>query len=336
MRTKNRILAKRFSKAGKHFGSEKLSDTQIEARDTVQSLLNSKNKWLLQTRPCQICENTSYFTVSEIDRYLLNVSTVVCKVCGFMYTDPVMRQSDYIDFYKNYYRPLYTNAFKATDTFFNDQLKTGRRIQKYLSKITNLEGKTIVEIGTGAGGILKAFLDKGSNVIGCDFGEEYLHHGREFGLDLRDGDISVIPSSTADVVIYSHVLEHILNLDHEFENLKRILKPGGLVYVEVPGLFFIHYTYRGNFLRFLQNAHLYHFSKKTLINLMRKYHFSPIKVNQRINGVFRYDNKLELKNFQYSKSSQNVILLYLKTNEVFRPLLQAPWIIYDFLVRLIR
>lgn len=325
MNRKIKLISNRFGKTG-GAGAQKLSTYQIKVRDEVHALISSDTKWSFTSRPCQNCNLNNFMVIAQIDRYLLNIETVICMECGFMFTDPVMRQEDYLDFYKHYYRKLYTNSSQATDEFFFSQFKTGQRIYRYLSNHINLESKVVVEIGAGAGGILKAFLEEGSTVIGCDYGDEYLKYGARNGIDLRSGGIENIPSKSADVVIYCHVLEHILDLNYEFENLQRILKPGGFVYVEVPGIFFIHYTYRGNFLHFLQNAHLYHFSKKSLISLMAKFGFQPIAVNQVINGLFQISTS---KQHFSTKSNTKLTLFYLKLNEYFRPLLNLPWKIYD-------
>ena len=328
---KTKFVSRRFKKYFAGAGAENLKPIQLETRDKVRELITSNREWKLNSRPCQICGNDNFIKIAEVDRYLLDVTTVLCDSCGFMFTDPVMRQSDYEDFYINYYRELYTNSSEATSEFFQAQYKTGMRIYKYLEKNFSLVDKTIVEIGAGAGGILKAFSDQELEVIGCDFGKDYLNYGIKQGINLKIGGIESIPSQSADVVIYCHVLEHILNLDNEFKNLDRILKPGGVIYVQVPGIFYVHYTYRGNFLKFLQNAHLYHFSKKTLTNLMNKYNFRPLKVNQVINGLFIKENS----NFENINKSNNFLtVLYLKFNELFRPILGLPWKGYDLLVKL--
>lgn len=325
MNRKIKLISNRFSKTG-GAGAEKLSTYQIKVRDEVHALISTGTKWSFTSRLCQNCNSNNFKVIAQIDRYLLDIETVICVECGFMFTDPVMRQEDYLDFYKHYYRRLYTNSYQATDEFFFSQFKTGQRISRYLSNHINLEKKVVVEIGAGAGGILRAFLEGGSTVIGCDYGDEYLKYGARNGIDLRSGGIENIPSKSADIVIYCHVLEHILDLNYEFENLQRILKPDGFVYVEVPGIFFVHYTYRGNFLKFLQNAHLYHFSKKSLISLMSKFGFQPIAVNQVINGLFQTGS---VKQHSLTKSHTKLTLFYLKLNEYFRPLLNLPWKIYD-------
>lgn len=325
------LISKRFSYKNKNRGAEKLSELQTVTRNKIKDLLESSS-WIEINRNCFICENDTQIKIAEIDRYLLPVVTVICKCCGFMFTNPVMREKDYEDFYINYYRELYTNSSQATESFFNQQYKTGKKIYKYLSRFTNLKGKSIVEIGTGAGGILKAFKDQGNTVNGCDYGDEYLNFGKVQGLDLIQGDISRIPDNSADIVIYCHVLEHIFNLEKEFENIKRILKPGGMVYVEVPGIHFIHYTYRGNFLKFLQNAHLYHFSKKTLSNLMQKNGFKSVAVNEKINGLFILEVTSTSK--KINKSNYLITISYLKINEIFKFLLTLPWFFYDLLNKL--
>ena len=55
----------------------------------------------------------------------------------------------------------------------------------------------------------------------------------------------------ADIIIYSHVFEHILDLDKELDAIKSHLKPEGILYIEVPGIKYVHNTYEMNFLKYL-------------------------------------------------------------------------------------
>lgn len=151
----------------------------------------------------------------------------------------------------------------------------------------------VLEIGCGAGGILDYFRQKGHRVKGIDLGEEYLKYGKEVHkLNLDKGTLDeLITNQKPDIIIYSHVLEHVLNLNEEIKLIKRIMHQDTIVYIEVPGIKEIHKNYESNILKYFQNAHTCHFSLETLTNLMNMNGFELILGDQFVKSVFKYTGK---------------------------------------------
>lgn len=79
-----------------------------------------------------------------------------------------------------------------TGKYFESQYERGTRIYAYIEKnlridLTNLK---VLEVGTGAGGILHAFKEKGNEISGCDLASEYIIFGKKkYNLDLQIGTI---------------------------------------------------------------------------------------------------------------------------------------------------
>ena len=143
------------------------------------------------------------------------------------------------------------------------------------------------DIGCGAGGTLVPFREAGWHVYGCDLGSEYLDRGREVGLNLLHGDAHVLePLGKADVIILSHILEHMPDPLESVVQMRKLLKPSGYLYVEVPGIFAVHLVY-GDFMLFVQNAHLYHFTLTTLRSLLARAGYQLVDGNERIVSLFR-------------------------------------------------
>ncbi|MDR1021813.1 MAG: class I SAM-dependent methyltransferase, partial [Prevotellaceae bacterium] len=122
-----------------------------------------------------------------------------------------------------------------------------------LSKLEN-----IVEIGCGAGGILVPFKEIGKTVSGCDFDKDYLEYGKQKGLNLIYGSSDQIQNNSADLVILSHVMEHLLHPIDEMKAIIGKIKPEKYILVEVPGIFRIANAYFNPILYFL-NAHYYYY-----------------------------------------------------------------------------
>lgn len=101
------------------------------------------------------------------------------------------------------------------------------------------KGNTVIDLGSGAGNdcfIARAETGQDGKVIGIDFtpamidkartnAEKLNYHNVEF----RQGDIENIPvsSNVADVVVSNCVLNLVPNKGRVFEEIFRVLKPGG-------------------------------------------------------------------------------------------------------------
>ena len=94
---------------------------------------------------------------------------------------------------------------------------------------------SVVDVGCGWMPYKEYFLARTPNFIGFDL-EPY--PGEQFRL-MRDG-IWPVDSNSADVCISWQVLEHVDSLEAYFSELKRVLKPGGTVYLTTHGHFRKH------------------------------------------------------------------------------------------------
>lgn len=82
----------------------------------------------------------------------------------------------------------------------------------------------------------KTFSD---NVYGFDVNPEALAISQKNGLNTKVGDINKkwdYPDRHFDIVIVSHIIEHVDNTDHLILEAKRVLKKGGFIIVITPNL----------------------------------------------------------------------------------------------------
>ena len=181
-----------------------------------------------------------------------------------------------------------------------------------------------LEVGCGAGGILHYFRGHGCRVKGIDLGESYIEYGRNlYDLDLSVGTINNLNlDGTPDLIIYSHVLEHILTPNGELRKVHHILPDTGLLYIEVPGVKNLLNSYEMDFLRLLQNAHVYHFTLRSLNNLLIRSGFKILVGNETVYSVFgkvqngKCSNKIE--------SDYSDVMAYLRKVERLRKLYPIP------------
>ena len=268
----------------------KLSDTQKKNIKLVEDRINS-GEYLFETVKCQICNLDNFSNLSEKDRYGLQMSVVICEKCGLIQTNPRMDELSYNKFYRNEYRNIYESGKNAVEKEFQKEVNRGYEIFKFIKENSDkkLHDKFIVEIGTGAGGILRKFQSEGNRILGVDFGKDYIEYGLEQNLNLRVGSVEVVEQEKEkpDIVILSHVVEHFLEPIETLSRIRKLMKDDGIVYIEVPGIKNLQNAYEEDFLRYLQNAHVFHFTLNTLKNCCKRSGLILIKGNEVINSLFK-------------------------------------------------
>ncbi|MCP4868376.1 MAG: metalloregulator ArsR/SmtB family transcription factor [Proteobacteria bacterium] len=102
------------------------------------------------------------------------------------------------------------------------------------------DSNTVVDLGTGSGRLLPGLRGRAPNVIGVDASAAMLSEARrrtqDAGLDdidLRLGDLAHLPlqDHEADAVVANMVLHHLPEPARAFDEIKRVLRPGGTLLI---------------------------------------------------------------------------------------------------------
>lgn len=309
------MLGKRYKYDGKPI--IKLNSLQAKIKSQIEEKIRDGH-YQTEKVACAVCGGESFEPFSEKDRFGLQVAVVICRDCGLIQTNPRLTKESFNEFYKTEHTKLIFGQEKPTKELFLDQYFHAQKIYRYLEKAFPKSPKEmlVLEIGCGAGGILSYFRDQGCQVAGVDLDEECISFGREkYNLNLQVGTLAEGGfKRQPDIVIMSHILEHLLNPNEELLIIRALINPDGLVYIEVPGarnMTFIHNDM--NFLRFLQIAHTYHFSLTTLENILNKNGFEMLKGNERIMSIFKPGKKGKTY-----KNDYETALVYLRRLEILR------------------
>jgi len=100
----------------------------------------------------------------------------------------------------------------------------------------------IVDVGCGDGSAtyLISNLNARNTVIGVDWSATALARARARGLLVVQGGVDTaglpLPDGCADVVIMSELIEHLVDTDSAVDEVRRVLRPGGVLLLSTPNL----------------------------------------------------------------------------------------------------
>lgn len=212
----------------------------------------------------------------------------------------------------------YKKSRGSIKSYFNWRLGRVRPVVERLNKIKNLKGLKILEVGCGYGAFLSLLLDKGASVVGTELNSESLGNAEKFlrgrkrcRLIAADGEHLPFADGTFDFVILFDVIEHVRNPKAMIKECIRVLKNGGILYVE----FTPYYSITGH--------HLYDITKLPIHVLPRKW-VKRIIFSSKPKGIFKPVeywndfkslNKLRISEFQkyvreLSKINEKYIFKY--------------------------
>ena len=254
------------------------------------------NEYKFEEYPCIVCGDSYFEILSNKDRYGLYMSVVICKSCGLVQTNPRMDENSYSEFYNDEYRPLYNGSLTVDENFINEQVDKGEIIYKVLNKYNILSKKhinRILEVGCSSGGILHIFNKNKFEVLGIDLNHDHVTKGKNiFGIDLRTTTIkNILEEPKFDLILYADVFEHICDPIKELNMIHQLLSDKGFLVLMVPGIKNLKYSYKCDFLKYLQNAHIHHFSLTSLDNLLNMAAFDRIHGDEGIFAVYTKRNQ---------------------------------------------
>jgi SAM-dependent methyltransferase len=111
----------------------------------------------------------------------------------------------------------------------------GNATTRYVKRALLSKDSTILDIGCTRGGMLEALTLAGyTNVMGLDPSAACVEVCHKKGLRAVQGTLSDPLQWKFDLVIMSHVLEHVWDVPGALKKVHQLLKPDGKFYIEVP------------------------------------------------------------------------------------------------------
>lgn len=222
---------------------------------------------------CVVCGDTSARTLF---RPRLSPGPVVrCHNCGLVYVYPV-----------EHLERFYHDDTPGREPSLEERAEEERHLYHYLSeegwKRQNLArvldeiemfcppGR-LLDLGCYCGLLLDPARARGWDAVGVEPEETSRRYAVEhLGLNVFGGTLGQVafPPDSFDVVVSLQVFEHLLDPKETLYQITRVLKPGGLLVVEVPSIDNLGFRLLGRWHRHFARHHLFFFSRQTLTRLL--------------------------------------------------------------------
>jgi SAM-dependent methyltransferase len=263
------------------------------------------------TRYCSICGSNQKTTIFE-QRFVVptgnylhdGYNVVTCNVCGFAFADNIPDQSFFEKYYTQMNKKTHllkkrlssnkkTKEMLAEEEFlFRMHDCSIKNIKQHIKKKTS-----ILDVGCHTASLLSLLKKKGyRNIEGLDMSKYASSIAKQrHGIKVTVGSIfDDLDLGDFDLLILTHVLEHVIDLPRFVKQLAKYLNEDGLLYVEVPdALQFIlaeaddkKYSsdQKEPFLQF-SVEHINYFSNLSLFNLMTTNGFELVSIEPQISTI---------------------------------------------------
>ena len=191
-----------------------------------------------------------------------------CDICGLVFQNP---RPSVMDLIGRYDKEYFEYELREEKQFLDLMLKSLRDVNFFVSS-ANLKNEGFLDIGC-ATGILLEYLQKNNYRVS---GLEICPESANYGINKRKIDIRInalekeaFPDESFYFVHSSHVIEHIADPLSFLREIRRILKPGGALYLTTPNIDgFQAKIYKEKWRSFIPD-HVVLFGKKYLGSLLR-------------------------------------------------------------------
>ena len=263
-------------------------------------------------RDCNVCGSERKRPFLKPTPYIF----VECEDCGFRYMDPIIDT--------NNTSILTEGITQLRQTAIKDP-KWKKRHQKMTQQVRDIlaikQDGVFLDVGCGLGRHMHLVLPHFSRVEGIELDSVSRAYCQESGLNVYGDPLEDLhlPADTYDVVLLSQVIEHLVDPKIVCAEIFRILKPGGILYIDTPNFSSLSMAlFRERCSVVVGSSHISLFSVDTALSLLRTIGFAEMQARTYQTDLFPLDVLTYIFNRKGFVHRRNIHLpLYLPFYRVF-------------------
>jgi 2-polyprenyl-3-methyl-5-hydroxy-6-metoxy-1,4-benzoquinol methylase len=248
---------------------------------------------------CNLCGckqgKTIPFRYAFKDKFLWGVK---CNNCELVSIWPRPTEDEIVEMYASDY---FTGSDKEThhmEVAYVDLLAAGDYTDGISYMKQYCKNGNILDVGCATGNFLYALKNSGYNVKGIELSSFAAEFGRiNFGIDIINEPYDFkllnteLPENHFDVVLMGDVLEHFTNPTEAMKLTYKILKPGGVALIQLPGTlnllssklgFMVYKLIGSQKTMHIPPFHLTEFNEKTARRMFKDCGFTKINIKQEV------------------------------------------------------
>ena len=237
---------------------------------------------------CPICKSTNFDNIGlykNKHNFFSNIKLTKCKKCKLVFANPMPSPEELDDYNSSFFNNAYGTfkIDKITNAYFNGISKIRiNYLLKYLNK-NRIKCSKVLEIGPGPGNFADNWLKLHSNTKYFAVETDSTCHEslKKIGVDVID--LKKSESLKVDLIVISHVLEHVSDPISFLNTITFNLKKGGVLFIDVPCSDYLH--------KELHEPHLLFFDKLPMNTLLKKINFKNIEVSYHGEEISKLINK---------------------------------------------
>ncbi|MBX4210351.1 class I SAM-dependent methyltransferase [Candidatus Parcubacteria bacterium] len=187
-------------------------------------------------------------------------------------------ERDIMHYYEDDYQPYDLKYNVIAEKVIEIRTKREARLFKSFNPTVT----RLLDVGSSWG---KYMIDMkqfgGFKVTGVEFNKKMCEKGRQMGLDIRHGNLEdqQFAAGSFDVVVMSHVIEHLYDPLSTLREVNRILSAEGIVFIKTPNTKTAEFSFfRSVWFSFEAPRHIIIFNEKNLLSLLDYSDFFTRKV----------------------------------------------------------
>jgi SAM-dependent methyltransferase len=213
-------------------------------------------------------------------------TAAICNSCGLEQIAPPPLQEELNQYYESHYNFGGEHGTKYTSLRHRFLFSPLYRLWTALDGDTSfhrIKGSgRLLDIGCNEGRGLLFYRRNGWKVEGLELNTKAAADAQNLGFTVHDAPVEDFsPTEPYDVVVLSNVLEHSLNPREMLRHVRRMLEPGGQVWISCPnGMSLLRKIFGRSWINWHVPFHVVQFSPLTLGGLLSGSGFGSIVVRQ--------------------------------------------------------